>query len=131
MDDGCRAVEEPFPQGGRGALLAATAQLLWGTGAVGHVGSRLAGGEGRASTLPGAADRRCDRGLLNKQIAAELGTSEVTVKLQRGHVMQKMRAASVAELVRMAENSPCRAQKAWLSREFRNTNSIADAIPKT
>ena len=43
------------------------------------------------------------RGLLNKQIASELGASEVTIKMHRGQVMHKMRAESVVELLRMAE----------------------------
>jgi FixJ family two-component response regulator len=53
--------------------------------------------------------RECDvirlvaSGLLNKQIAAELGSSETTVKIQRGRVMQKMQAKSLPDLVRMAD----------------------------
>ncbi len=50
------------------------------------------------------------RGMLNKQIAAEIGITESTVKLHRGKIMHKMRAESVAELIRMA-------QKLRISRE--------------
>jgi FixJ family two-component response regulator len=43
-------------------------------------------------------------GLLNKQIAAQLGSTEQTVKFHRGHIMQKMQAVSLADLVRMSES---------------------------
>jgi FixJ family two-component response regulator len=42
-------------------------------------------------------------GLMNKQIAAEIGIAEITVKIHRGHVMRKMEARSLADLVRMTE----------------------------
>ena len=48
--------------------------------------------------------RQVVSGLLNKQIAAELKITEDTVKFHRGHIMRKMRADSLADLVRMAEN---------------------------
>ena len=50
-------------------------------------------------------------GLMNKQIAAKLGVSEITVKVHRGHMMQKMKARSVIELVAMADRLGIRHQK--------------------
>lgn len=50
-------------------------------------------------------------GLMNKQIAAELGLAEITVKIYRGHVMKKMGAGSLADLIRMTETLGIRRAK--------------------
>ena len=50
-------------------------------------------------------------GLMNKQIAADLGVSEITVKVHRGNVMRKMAAKSLADLVRMADVLGIRREK--------------------
>jgi FixJ family two-component response regulator len=60
-------------------------------------------------------------GLLNKQAAAELGISEVTMQIHRGKIMKKMGAGSIADLVRMAAalEIPVKHQRApnrWLAR---------------
>jgi FixJ family two-component response regulator len=50
-------------------------------------------------------------GLMNKQIAAELGLAEITVKIYRGHIMKKMHAKSLADLIRMTETLGIRPAK--------------------
>src|SRR5713101_3370334 len=57
VDDGGRTVEEQVATAGTSAWLAASAERLWRTGAVGHLGARLAGGP-RTGALPGTDDRR-------------------------------------------------------------------------
>jgi FixJ family two-component response regulator len=54
-------------------------------------------------------------GLMNKQIAGKLDVSEITVKIHRGHVMKKMKARSLADLVRMAEALGVRGEKRQLT----------------
>ena len=56
--------------------------------------------------------QRVVSGLLNKQVAAELGTSEITIKVHRGQVMQKMQADSLVDLVRMYDKL-----RAWSARK--------------
>jgi len=48
---------------------------------------------------------------MNKQVAGELGLAEITVKIYRGHIMKKMGARSLADLVRMAETLGIRRAK--------------------
>ena len=66
-------------------------------------------------------------GMLNKQIAAEIGTAESTVKVQRSRAMEKMQAASLAELIKMIEKVKAPAEK---PRKPKLTNILLFANPE-
>src|SRR5215470_15049153 len=73
-------------------------------------------------------------GLLNKQVGGELGISEITVKAHRGQVMQKMKANSVADLVKMAErlqNSAARPENVRLEERTRIAQELHDTLLQT
>ena len=95
--------------GGGGQLGASGAQA--GVAAVVCVSSAVAGDKVVLRALHEAGLEVVVTGRLNKQIAADLDVSEVTVKVHRGQVMRKMRATSLAELVRMADKLGIAASK--------------------
>lgn len=64
-------------------------------------------------------------GLLNKQIAAEIGTTEATLKVHRSQLMRKMRAQSIADLMRMAERIGIPVRRVLNLGKARNCEGVA------